>query len=65
MYTMPERTSIALSPDTKRRLASFGSKSESFDAIVVRLMEEAGWAEQEARWNRLLREDSFTPLDQL
>ncbi|MFA5942926.1 MAG: hypothetical protein WC876_00475 [Candidatus Thermoplasmatota archaeon] len=62
---MHERTSIALAPGTKQRLASFGAKSESFDAILLRLMDEAGWIEQEARWNRMLREEPFTSVDEL
>jgi hypothetical protein len=65
MRTMQERTSIALAPGTKQRLASFGSKSESFDAILQRLMDEAGWVEQESRWNRMLSEEPFTPLGEL
>jgi hypothetical protein len=65
MHTMPERTSIALAPATKQKLATFGAKAESFDAIIRRLMDEAGWVEQEARWNRMLSEDDFLPLDQL
>jgi hypothetical protein len=40
MHSM-ERTSIALSPATKQRLAAFGAKSESFDAILQRLIGEA------------------------
>lgn len=36
-------TTIAVSPDTKENLRKFGEKGETFDQIIRRLMEDAGW----------------------
>ena len=32
------KTTVALSPETKKQLANFGNKGESFDTILQRVM---------------------------
>ncbi len=58
-------TTIALDPETKRMLRDFGRKGETYDEIVRRLLEEVGWERLDERWNRILEEDEFIPLEDL
>lgn len=57
-------TTISVSRKTRDLLASFGSKDETYDDIIRRLIEEAGFKAYEKRWNRILAEDEFIPLGQ-
>ena len=36
---MDKKTTLALSEDTKKQLANFGTKGESFDSILQRVMD--------------------------
>lgn len=58
-------TSISLDPKTRDMLRSMGEKGESYDAIIRRLIREAGWKKLDARWNKILEEDDFIPLEDL
>ena len=58
-------TTIAVSLETKEILRHFGAEKESYDHVIRNLIEEAGWKELDARWNRILAEDEFIPLDEL
>lgn len=58
-------TSIALDPTTKEMLRAMGEKGESYDAIIRRLIREAGWKRLDAGWNRILEGDEFIPLEDL
>lgn len=58
-------TTISLDPATKELLRANASKGESYDAVVRRLLEEAGWAKLDARWNKILADDEFIPLEAL
>lgn len=58
-------TTIAVSPDTKENLRKFGEKGETFDQIIRRLMEDACWRKADARWNKILEDEEFTPLAEL
>ena len=58
-------TTIAVSNETKEMLRHFGEKGESYDHIVRRLIEDAGWKELDRRWNRILEEDEFISMDDL
>ena len=40
---MADRTTIAVTKETRDALATFGKKGESFESIVVRLLVESGW----------------------
>lgn len=58
-------TTIAVSDYTKEKLRVLGEKGESYDQIIVRLIRKAAMKELDERWNKILEEDSFIPLDEL
>ncbi|MCK5773078.1 MAG: hypothetical protein KAH57_04765 [Thermoplasmata archaeon] len=58
-------TTIAVAPETKETLRILGEKGESYDHIINRLIEKAAWKKLDERWNRILNEDDFIPLDEL
>jgi len=58
-------TTIAVSKETKEILRKFGEKGETFDQIIRRLIEDACWKKLDARWNRILEDEEFTPLSTL
>jgi hypothetical protein len=58
-------TTIAVSPETKETLRQLGEKGESYDHIIKRLIERAAWKELDDRWNKILIEDDFIPMDEL
>lgn len=58
-------TTIALDEKTRDLLRAMGEKGESYDKIIRRLIRDAGWKKLDARWNRILEEDDFIPLEDL
>jgi hypothetical protein len=58
-------TTVAVSHETKELLRQFGEKGESYDDIINKLIIEANWKKLDARWNKILEEDEFIPLDEL
>ncbi len=58
-------TTIAVSSETKEILRQLGEKDESYEKIIRKLLKEASWKRLEARWNKILQEDKFFPLDEL
>lgn len=58
-------TTISLDEETKEMLRRLGDKGETYDEIIRRLIEEAGWANLDDRWNEILESDEFIPLDEL
>lgn len=58
-------TTIAVSVETKEMLRSIGEKGESYDLIIRKLIEEVGIQELDNRWNKILADDKFIPLDEL
>ena len=58
-------TTIAVASETKEALRILGEKGESYDHIINKLIEKAAWKELDDRWNRILNEDDFIPLDEL
>jgi len=58
-------TTIAVSTETKEKLRHLGEKGESYDDIINKLIEESSWKELDARWNKILKEDEFIPLEEL
>ena len=51
--------------ETKELLQHFGSKGESYDDILRRLIASSSWKELDKRWNKILAEDEFIPLEDL
>ena len=58
-------TTIAISSETKEMLRLLGEKDESYDKIIRKLIKEAGWNKLDKRWNKILKKDSFIPMDEL
>lgn len=58
-------TTIALSVETKEALRTLGSKGETYERIVRRLIRDATMKRLNDRWNRILEEDEFFPLEEL
>jgi hypothetical protein len=58
-------TTVVVSRETKEMLRRLGGKGESYDSIIRKLVEEASWKELDDRWNKILAEDKFIPLDEL
>ena len=58
-------TTIAVSKETKEALRVLAEKGESYDTIIRKLIKEASWKKLDKRWNKILQEDSFIPLDEL
>lgn len=58
-------TTVALDEETKEMLQRLGHKGETYDDIIRRLIEDAGWANLDERWNEILDSDEFIGLDEL
>jgi len=46
-------------------IRKLGEKGESYDSIIRTLIEEVSWKRLDDRWNKILEEDEFIPLDEL
>ena len=58
-------TTISLRKETKEMLRKIGSKDQTYDEVIRDLIERASIKEMDARWNRILEEEEFIPLDEL
>jgi len=58
-------TTIAVSDHTKKELRLIGEKGESYDHIIQRLIKRAAIKRLDERWNKILENDEFIPLDEL
>lgn len=58
-------TTVAVSKETKEMLRKLGEKGESYDSIIRTLVEEVSWKRLDDRWNKILKEEEFIPLDEL
>ena len=58
-------TTISLRKDTKEMLRRLGSKDQTYDEVIRDLIERASIKELDARWNRILEDEEFIPLDEL
>ena len=58
-------TTISLRKETKEMLRRLGSKDQTYDEVIRDLIERASIKELEARWNRILADEAFIPLDEL
>ncbi|RLF55562.1 MAG: hypothetical protein DRN37_09090 [Thermoplasmata archaeon] len=58
-------TTIAVSYETKEMLRLLGEKGESYDDILKKLIKRSAWKKLDNRWNKILEEDEFIPLDEL
>ncbi len=58
-------TTISLRRETKEMLRRLGSKDQTYDEVIRDLIEKASIKELDARWNRILEDEEFIPLDKL
>ncbi len=58
-------TTISLRRETKDILRKLGSKGQTYDEVIRDLIERATVPELDARWNRILEEGEFIPLDEV
>jgi len=58
-------TTISLRMQTKEMLRKLGTKGQTYDEVIRDLIERASIKELDARWNRILEDEEFIPLDQL
>jgi len=58
-------TTISLYWDTKEFLRVLGSKGETYDEIIRRLIRYAPIKEQDKVWNRILERGEFVPLEEV
>ncbi len=58
-------TTVSVTKATRERLKDFGSKGDSYDDILNRLMQVAEENEFFERQARILKRSSFKPLDDL
>lgn len=65
MGNIMTNTTIALSIETKEALRRMGSKGDSYECIVRRLIKEATIKRLNERWDKILEEDEFFPLEEL
>lgn len=63
--TIMPKTTIAISQETRDLLKNLGNKGETYDEIIHRLLEDAGRKQLDNRWNSILANDEFIPLDEL
>jgi predicted CopG family antitoxin len=62
---MASTTTISLRKETKELLRKLGSKGQTYDEVIRELIEKATIKELDARWNRILEDETFTALDEL
>jgi hypothetical protein len=58
-------TTISITQQTKKALLSLGTKGETYDNIVKKLIKRYAWKKMDERWNKILAEDEFIPLEEL
>jgi len=65
IVSMESTTTISISTGTKELLRKMGEKGESYDVIIRKLLHEANWKVLDERWNKIVQNDEFIPLDAL
>ena len=58
-------TTISLRKETKDILRRLGAKGQTYDEVIRELIQKASIKELDTRWNRILEEEEFIPLDEL
>ena len=58
-------TTISLRKETREVLRRLGAKGQTYDEVIRELIERASIKELDTRWNRILEEEEFIPLDDL
>jgi len=58
-------TTIAITQETKKALQQLGTKGETYDVIIKKLVQRFAWKKLDESWNAILTKDDFIPLDEL
>jgi len=58
-------TTISVAKETKEALLKLGSKGETYDSIIKKLLKRFAWKKIDENWNKILADDEFIPLDEL
>jgi len=58
-------TTIAITQETKKALQQLGTKGETYDTIIQKLLQRFAWKKLDESWNTILTKDDFIPLDEL
>jgi hypothetical protein len=58
-------TTIAVTQETKKALQQLGTKGETYDSIIKKLLNRCAWKKLDEKWNNILHEDEFIPLNEL
>ncbi len=58
-------TTIAVTQETKKALQQLGTKGETYDSIITKLLNRYAWKKLDEKWNKILNEDEFIPLNEL
>jgi len=58
-------TTISITQQTKKALLDLGAKGETYDNIIKKLIKRYAWKKMDERWNKILAEDEFIPLEEL
>ena len=58
-------TTISVTKETKEALLHLGTKGETYDSIIKKLIKRFAWKKLDDEWNKILANDEFIPLDEL
>lgn len=58
-------TTISITQETKKALLDLGAKGETYDSIIRKLIKRYAWKKMDDKWNKILANDEFIPLDEL
>jgi hypothetical protein len=58
-------TTISVAKETKEALLNLGTKGETYDSIIRKLLKRFAWKKLDEEWNKILANDEFIPLDEL
>jgi len=60
-----KNTTISITPETKQALQQLGTKGETYDTIIKKLLRRFLWKKLDDKWNKILASAEFIPLDEL
>ena len=58
-------TTISITEETKKALIELGTKGETYDSIIKKLIKRFAWKKLDDKWNKILASDKFISLDEL
>ncbi|MCX6666308.1 MAG: hypothetical protein NT038_09705 [Euryarchaeota archaeon] len=58
-------TTISITQETKKALQQLGTKGETYDFIIKKLLQRFAWKKIDEEWNKILAQDEFIPLNEL